>query len=184
VAGPPEEPPTRRIDPLPPTTGVAQEREVVTEEPAVSRAEVLDEVRSLKTATAIIGVVAILALGAALWALLDNGDGDSGGDARGASNERVSDLEQRVDRLENDVEDTASDKAVSELRQDVEQLDQRVGKVSQSAGDNSGDEETQQAIEQLGQNVEQLDQRVDDVEQAQQQADQQSQSGDGGQSPP
>jgi TolA-binding protein len=167
VAGPPEEPPTRRIDPVPPPTGV-HEREVVAEEPGTPRAAVLDELRSLKTATAIIGVISILALGAALWALLDGNEGD-GRDATGASNERVSDLEQRVDRLENDVEDTASDKAVSELRQEVEQLDERVGQVSQRAGDNSGDEETQQAIEELGQNVEQLDQRVDDVEQAQQQ---------------
>jgi outer membrane murein-binding lipoprotein Lpp len=182
VSGPPEEPPTRRIDPLPPPTGV-REREVVAEEPGVERAAVLDEVRSLKTATAIIGVISILALGAALWALLDN-DGDSGRDATGASNERVSDLEQRVDRLENDVEDTASDKAVSELRQDVEQLDDRVAQASRRAGQSSGgDEETQQAIEQLGQNVEQLDQRVDDVEQAQQQQESQPPA-DTGESPP
>jgi outer membrane murein-binding lipoprotein Lpp len=167
VSGPPDEPPTRRIDPAPPPTGV-HEREVVAEEPGMTRAAVLDELRSLKTATAIIGVISILALGAALWALLANDEGD-GRDATGASNERVADLEQRIDRLENDVEDTASDSSVSELRQEVEQLNERVGQVSERAGDSGADEETSQAVEELGQQVEQLDQRVDDVEQAQQQ---------------
>jgi len=182
VAGPPEEPPTRRIDPLPPPTGV-HEREVVTEDPGPERAAILDELRSLKTATAIIGVVSILALGAALWALLADNDNDNGRDATGASNERVSDLEQRVDDLENRIDDRATKDSVSEVKQDVSDLEQKVNRAAQQAGDNSGDEETQQAVEELNQSVQQLDQRVDDVEQAQQQ--QQEQSGDtGGGSPP
>ena len=179
MAGPPDEPPTRRIDPYPPPRGVAHEREVVAEEPPLTRAVLLDELRSLKTATAIIGVVAILALGAALWALLDNGD--QGGDARGASSERVSDLEERVDRLENEVDNAPSEKAVSELRQEQEDLSRRVDRLSQRAGDTSGDDQTRQAIEELNQTVEQLDRRVDDVERAQQE---QQQSGGASTSPP
>jgi outer membrane murein-binding lipoprotein Lpp len=135
--------------------------EVVTEEPAGARAALLDELRSLKRALALVGVIAIAALGVALWALLDQQD--SGDGTSGASSERVSRLEDRVDELEGDVEDAASDESVSRLRQEQEDLAEQVGQLSeQSSGSDS-----QEAVDQLEQQVEDLGGRVDDLEQQQ-----------------
>jgi gas vesicle protein len=174
VAGPPDEPPTRRIDPTAPPP-VAREHEVVTEERDPERLALLDELGSLKRALALVGAIAIAALGVGLWALLA---GDDGNDARGASRERVSDLEERVNELEGDVENAASDESVSELRQEQEQLGEQVGQLSDQAG--GGDDEARQAAEELGQSVEQLEQRVDAVEQQQ---EEQAASGGGSDTP-
>jgi DNA repair exonuclease SbcCD ATPase subunit len=158
VAGPPDEPPTRRIEPAPPP-GSPREMEVVTEEPAGARAALLDELRSLKRTLALVGVIAIVALGVALWALLEQQD--DGGDAQGASNERVSRLEDRVDTLEGDVEDAASDNSVSELRQQQEDLGEEVEQLSEQSSGSDAEE----SVQQLEQQVEELGQRVDDLEQ-------------------
>jgi peptidoglycan hydrolase CwlO-like protein len=137
--------------------------DVVTEEPAGARAALLEELQSLKRTLALIGVIAIAALGVALWALLSQED-DSGGDAGGASSERVSGLEDRVDTLEGDVEDAASDESVSRLRQQQEDLGEQVDQLSEQ----SSDSDAQDSVEQLSQQVDELGQRVDDLERAQQ----------------
>ena len=177
MAGPPDEPPTRRIDPVPPPPGTPREREIITEEPAGVREALLDELRSLKRTLAIVGVVAIAALGVALWALLSQ---EEEGDAqRGASNERVSQLEDRVDSLENDVEDAATKQSVSNVRQNQEELSEQVDQLAEdSSGGGDDAQQAQESVEQLQQDVEELGQRLDDVEQ------QQQQSGDDGQTPP
>ena len=178
MAGPPDEPPTRRIDPVapPPGTPHEREREVITEEPVGARAELLDELRSLKRTLAIVGVVAIAALGVALWALLSQ---EEEGDAqRGASNERVSQLEDRVDDVENDVEDAATKGSVSSIRQDQEELSEQVDQLSEDSSGGDDAQQAQESVEQLQQDVEELGQRLDDLEQ------QQQESGGDTQSPP
>jgi outer membrane murein-binding lipoprotein Lpp len=132
VAGPPDDQPTRRIPTTPPPPGPPREPDVVTEGPAGARAALLDELRSLKRTLAFVGVLAIIALGVALWALLDEQDGESG---QGASSERVSRLEDRVDDLEGDVEDAASDNSVSNLRSDVDDLSGQVDELSEQSSD-------------------------------------------------
>jgi septal ring factor EnvC (AmiA/AmiB activator) len=136
--------------------------EVVTEEPAGARAALLDELRSLKRALALVGVIAIAALGVALWALLDQQDGGGDGTS-GASSERVSRLEDRVDELEGDVEDAASDQSVSRLRQEQEDLAEEVSQLSEQ----SSGSDAQDAVDQLEQQLEDLNGRVDDLEQQQ-----------------
>jgi hypothetical protein len=72
--------PTRRLPPTEPAQPI-REREVVTShelEPAWVQ-EVLDRLRSLRTAVALLGVVAVAALALALWALLMQ---EEEGDAR------------------------------------------------------------------------------------------------------
>jgi cell division protein FtsL len=172
--------PTRRLPPTEPAQPI-REREVVTShelEPAWVQ-EVLDRLRSLRTAVALVGVVAVAALGLALWALLMQ---EEEGDARrGASAERVRDLEDRVDDLESQVRDAASDEAVDRLRDGQERLGERLRAVEDQAGGPSEGaiEDLQQDVTQLGDAVEQnggtledLEQRVDDLER------QQNQTGD------
>lgn len=166
MAGPPDEPPTRRIDPAAPPPRV-RETEVVAEEADPHRLALEDELRSVKRALALVGLISVAALGVALWALLADDEGDNR-DARGASTERVSDLEERVNDLERDVEDSATDGSVSELRQEQEQLRERVGSL---ANQGDGSEEAQQAAEELQGEIQQLEQRVEQVEQQQEQQD-------------
>jgi predicted RNase H-like nuclease (RuvC/YqgF family) len=169
--------PTRR---LPPRAG-AYEREVAVTagDELVWREEVLDRLSSLRSAVVLLGIVAVAALGVALWALLTQ---EEESDARrGASVERVRDLEQRVEELEQAVGGASSREAVSQLSENVESLDERVGAVEdrverqgrseQAVEDLQGDvQQLDDAVEQLGDAVEQLDQRVDAVEQQQEES--------------
>ena len=74
----------------------------------------LERLRSLRTAVALVGVVAVAALALALWALLSEQANDD--DRRGASAARVAALSDRVDVLESDVRDAASGDALAALR--------------------------------------------------------------------
>ena len=167
--------PTRRLPPVQPAEPLP-EREVVTTEvdPAWTQ-EILDRLRSLRTAVALLGVLSLAALGVGLWALLTQ---EEEGDARrGASQERVRELENRVEALESETEDAASQDAIERLRDQQGQLDERVSAVEDQS-DGAAVEDVQadvrelsDGLEQVGQSIEQLEQRVDDVEQQQQQDD-------------
>ena len=61
------------------------------------REEVRDRLRSLKTTVVLLAVLAVVALGVAIWALLSSQDS---GETQGASASRVSALEDQVDELE------------------------------------------------------------------------------------
>jgi outer membrane murein-binding lipoprotein Lpp len=183
---PPPDPdePTRRLPPThPPDAPLPPryEREVAVTagDDLVWREEVLDRLDSLRTAVVLLGLVAVAALGVALWALLTQ---EEEGDARrGASVEQVRDLEERVDELEQDVEQASPREEVSQLSDSVESLDERIGALEdrverqadggaseQAVEDLQGDvQEVGDAVEQLGDAVEQLDQRVAAVEQQQ-----------------
>jgi flagellar biosynthesis chaperone FliJ len=167
--------PTRRLPPTEPAEPI-REREVVTshELEPVWVQEVLDRLRSLRTAVGLLGVVAVAALGVALWALLTQEEEDDA--RRGASSERVRDLEDRVDNLESGVRDAASGDAVDRLREGQERLDERLRAVEDQAGgpsdgmiENLQRDMTQlgEAIEQTGETLEDLEQRVDELERQQ-----------------
>ncbi len=78
--------------------------------PAVDVTAVLvrleDAVNSVRTGLMIVGVIAVAALGVAIYALVREGDTSSG--AGGASSARVSELDDRVDRLSRQVQDVRS----------------------------------------------------------------------------
>jgi DNA repair exonuclease SbcCD ATPase subunit len=180
VALPPDpDEPTRRLPPTPPPGTYEREVAVTARDDLVWREEVLDRLRSVRSAVVLVGIVAVAALGVALWALLTQ---EEESDARrGASVERVRDLEQRVEQLEQDVERASPRDAVSQLSENVESLDERLGAVedrveqqgdgaasAQAVEDLQGDvQQLGAAVEQLGEAVEQLDQRVEAVEQQQ-----------------
>jgi DNA repair exonuclease SbcCD ATPase subunit len=187
VSRPPDpDEPTRRLPPThppdaPPPREYEREVAVATSDELVWREEVIDRLNSLRTAVVLVGVLAVAALGVALWALLTQ---EEESDARrGASVDRVRDLEERVEGLERDIERAPSRDALSQLSETVDSLDERVGAVEdrverQGAGgaseqaveDLQGDvQQLGDAVEQLGDAVEQLDQRLGAVEQRQEQ---------------
>src|SRR5918997_2400545 len=102
--------PTRR---LPPAGAPVRHREVVSvdSDEVLWRDEVRGRLRSLAAALTVAVAVAFVALGVALWALL--GDDDTG---RGAGDNRVRALEQRVDQLESATGRGATREEVRALR--------------------------------------------------------------------
>lgn len=167
-------PPTRHPDAPPPGT---YEREVAVTagDDLVWREEVIDRLNSLRAAVVLLGVLAVAALGVALWSLLGEEEGSDG--RRGASADRVRDLEDRVQELEQDIERAPSRGTVSQLSETVESLDERIAAVEgqsdggaspQALEDLQGDvQQLGDAVEPLSEAVEQLDQRLDAVEQQQ-----------------
>ena len=164
--------PTRRLPPTGPAEPL-REREVVIAEPdPVWVQEVLGRLRSLRTWVALVGVLALAALGVGLSALLTQ---EEEADARqSASLERVQELESRVGALESETEDAASEDAIKGLRDQQQALEKRLSAVEDQASDDSGVEDVQadvrqlsDAVDQIGQSIEQLDQRVGDLEQQQ-----------------
>jgi peptidoglycan hydrolase CwlO-like protein len=148
--------PTRRLR--------ATEPAYVDAEELVFRQEVRDRLRSLSTTVALLAVLAVAAIGVAIWALLSSQDS---GSTQGASVSRVSALEDKVDQLAADVKDAARakqddlqqlNKREQELAAKVEDLDTRATKTSDDLGTVSNDVDT------LKQDVDDLQQRVDALE--------------------
>jgi methyl-accepting chemotaxis protein len=168
-ADPPEEPPR----PLPPTTpapvGPVYERAVAAPLEDPYRTEILlDQVRSLRTALAIVGVIALAALAGAVYTVLTmEEESDAGG---GASRQQVANLDDRVDAMEADVKDRATKDDVNQITDDVQALSDRVDQVANQArsaasSDNSGtDEQARSSIDQLNENVQTLTQSVADLD--------------------
>ena len=166
--------PTRRLPPTRPPDAPPYEREVAVaaNDDYVWREEVVDRLNSLRAAVVLLGILAVAALGVALWALLTQ---EEESDARrGASAAEVRSLEQRVEDLEQDLDGAASRDEVSQLSDTVEALDERVTTVEdrvEAQGDRASSEQAvedlQGDVQQLADAVEQLDQRVDEVEEQQ-----------------
>jgi septal ring factor EnvC (AmiA/AmiB activator) len=85
---------------------------------------VLDRLGSLRTGLVVLGVLAVAALGIALWALLDV---RSSGDVSAA---RVRSLERRVDRLQTEVRSTPSSAALTSLQASQQALDNQVSSLA------------------------------------------------------
>jgi outer membrane murein-binding lipoprotein Lpp len=184
------EDPTRRMPPAEPEGAGAPprspggpgereqvvEREAVVDDDAPFRAHVADQLRSMRNALVGIGIISLLALGLAGWALLADDDED-GGDRNAASRSQVRDLEDRVDRLESQMENAAGENEVSELSDAQSQLADRVNTLEGAQDDTDGPsqqdvQQLRQAIDDLSSDIQELGQRVDEVEQEQQQQQQ------------
>jgi outer membrane murein-binding lipoprotein Lpp len=162
---PPEEP-TRRI---PPARPIATEREVVRTAPEETLwAEVLDRLSSVRAGLVVVTVLALAALGVALWAVLED-PGDQ--DRQGASPVRVERLADRVDRLESQVGEAASEGGVAAIRDEQRAVQRRVqaveATVAQSRTAKQDLENMAADVHALEASVEALDQRIEALEQQQ-----------------
>jgi len=160
---PPEEP-TRRI---PRARPIATEREVVHTAPEQTLwAEVLDRLGSVRAGLVAVTVLALAALGVALWALL-NPTGNR--DQDGASRVRVERLADRVDRLESQVGQVAPAGSVAAIRDRERALERRVqgleATVQKGAAAGQNVEQLTTAVQALQDSVDSLDQRVQALEQ-------------------
>jgi hypothetical protein len=168
------EPPEEPTRPIPAVRPIATESAVVRTEPEERLwAEVHDRLGSVRAGLIVVAVIALAALGVAVWVLLDN-DADRGD----ASRVRVERLADRVDRLESEVDETASEGDLAAIRGRQAALQRRVQALrvtveesraaaheGQAAAQDVG--ETAAAVEALQDSVDGLEQRLAAVEQQQ-----------------
>jgi septal ring factor EnvC (AmiA/AmiB activator) len=83
-----------------------------------------DQLRSFRTGLVVLGVLAVAALGIALWALLTV---QSSGDVSAA---RVRRLERRVDRIQTEVRSTPSSATLASLQASQQSLDKQVSSLA------------------------------------------------------
>jgi predicted RNase H-like nuclease (RuvC/YqgF family) len=165
-ADPPEEP-TRPLPPAtPPPARVVDERRVAAPVEDPYRTELLlDQLRSLRTALVIVGLIAVAALAVAVYTVLTKEE-ESDTQA-GASRQQVDHLTGRVDALESDVKDRATKDEVNQVADDVQALSNRVDKLAkqtQSADSSGTDKEARSSIDQLNTNVQTLSQSMKDLD--------------------
>ena len=115
-----------------------------------------DAVNSLRTGLMIVGVIAVAALGVAIYALMQDDGGGTGSRSGLATDARVSQLDDRIDRLSRQVQDLRSDASgggdAAELGDRVEALETTVKELA----DRPTPGDATQAVEELSE-------RIDDV---------------------
>ena len=168
---PPDRPtePLRPIEPAPPP--VVQERVVTpAADPNFVLARLEDAVDSLRTWLAVVGMLAVVALGVSVYALTkaDDSSGDGGSRAGLASDERVSRVDDRVDRLSRQVQSLrAGDGSGGD---DAAALEDRIGELESTVktlADRPAQDATQ-AVEELSGRIDDLAKDVEALKQAQQ----------------
>jgi hypothetical protein len=126
---PPSDRPTERLQPLPPPV-YEQRGAAPAVDPNVILLRVEDAIGSLRTGLTIVGVIAVAALAVAIYALVQANDSSSGGSRSGlATDSRVSQLEDRVDRLSRQVQELRSGSAGGG---DSAALDSRIGTLERT----------------------------------------------------
>ena len=162
---PPPDRPTERLQPSPPPRQVYEERvapAVVDRDAVLLRIE--DALSSLRTGLMIVGVLAVAALGVAIYALLKEDDTNGGGSRSGlATDDRVSQLDDRIDRISRQVQDLRSGEAGGD------DVDERVGALEETV-ERLADRpvaDPQEAIDELSGRIDDLAQDVESLKGAQ-----------------
>ena len=167
---PPDRRPTEALRPAPP----AYEERVVA--PAVDPAVILlrleDAVGALRTGLTIVGIIAVAALAVAIYGLVaDDGSSTRGGSRAGlASDERVSSLEDRADRLSRQVQALRSSGSTSTAGDTA--LADRVAAIERTVktlADRPATDATQ-AVQELSSRIDDVAKDVEALKQAQQTA--------------
>ena len=165
-------PPDRPTEPLRPAARqpIQPQPPVVDERVVGSRVDIdaillrlEDAISSLRTGLMIVGVIAVAALGVAIYSLLQDDDGGTGSRAGLASDSRVSNLDDRVDRISRQVQDLRSGGAGGDVEDRVEALE---GTVKELA-DRPAPGDATQAVEELSQRIDDVAQEVEELKQAQ-----------------
>lgn len=160
---PPPDRPTERLQPSPP----AYEQRAVSAGPDANAIllRLEDAVSSLRTGLMVVGVLAVAALAVAIYSLVD-GNEDGGASRSGlASDSRVSDLEDRVDRISRQVQDLRSGDGGA----DGDEVGERVAALEKTVQElaDRPTADPQQAIDELSERIDEVAQDVEALEQNQ-----------------
>ena len=134
-------------------------------DPSIILLRLEDTIDSLRTWLVVVGLVAVVALGVALYAVV-NDDTSSGASTSGAA-ERVTQIEHRVDRLSRQVQDVRGDGGASD---DTAALANRIDNLESTVKSLSGQPAaggTQQAIDELSGRIDDLASDVEKLQQTQ-----------------
>jgi methyl-accepting chemotaxis protein len=160
---PPPDRPTERLQPAPPPP--QYERVVDPRAPVATDATILftrleDTISSLRTWIAVIGVLAVAALGLGLYAVVR--DTGSTGTTRGAASaDRVARLNDRVDRLSRQIQQLrSSSNGTSALSRRVDELSRQVATLRSQGGGGSSSTDPTQALQDLNRRVDDLTRQV------------------------
>jgi hypothetical protein len=161
---PPEDRPTERIRPTPPQAYESR-APAPGVDPNVIILRLENAIGSLRTGLMLVGAVAVAALGVALYALLGDDGGAAGGGA--ASDSRVAQLEDRVDRLSRQLEDVRS--GGDGGSGDTAALDERVGALERTVKTlaERPAADPQEAIDELASRIDALSRDVEELQDAQ-----------------
>jgi polyhydroxyalkanoate synthesis regulator phasin len=158
----PPDRPTERLQPAAPPP--QYERVVDPRAPVATDATILftrleDAISSLRTWLAVIGLVAVAALGLGLYAVLRN---DTGATGATASADRVARLNDRVDRLSRQVQELRSaTSGTTALSRRVDALSRQIATLRSSQGANgSSSTDTTRALQDLNRRVDDLTRQV------------------------
>jgi hypothetical protein len=127
-----------------------------------------DAVNSVRTGLMVVGVIAIAALGVAVYALIKANDTSTDGSAGGVSSARIAKLDDRIDRLSRQVQDVRSQSRSSSG--DASGLGDRVAALEKTvrelaARPTPGD--ATQAVKELSGRIDDLAGDVDQLKRAQ-----------------
>jgi polyhydroxyalkanoate synthesis regulator phasin len=165
---PPPDRPTERLQPAPPPP--QYERAVDPRAPVATDATLLftrlqDAISSLRTALVLVGVLAVAALGVALYAVLRNDNGTTRG---AASADRVARLDDRVDRLSRQVQQLrSSSSGTRALSRRVDELSRQLATLRSQGANGSSSTDTTQALRDLNKRVDDLSRQVQQLGQTQ-----------------
>jgi hypothetical protein len=120
---------------------------------------------SLRTGLMVVGVIAVAALGVAVYALMQANDDGGGGESSSgaASNERVSGLDDRIDRLSRQIQDTRSGgETGGDVADRVEALERTAKTLAERPST-----DPQEAIDQLSGRIDDVAKDVEALQQSQ-----------------
>jgi polyhydroxyalkanoate synthesis regulator phasin len=166
---PPPEPPTRRLEPTaappPPPVyepGVAP----VGADPNLLFVRLEDSISSLRTALMFVGILAVLAIGIAIYALTR--DDTPAGTSGAVTSQQVTQLNDRVDRLSRQLQQLRADvRGTSALASRVDALARSVSTLRSQAGSGAAATDQTQAIQALNKRVDDLARQVQTLSQGQ-----------------
>jgi polyhydroxyalkanoate synthesis regulator phasin len=170
---PPPEPPTRRLEPTaaPPPPPV-YERVVepgvapVGADPNLLFVRLEDSISSLRTALMFVGILAVLAIGIAIYALTR--DDTPAGTSGAVTSQQVTQLNDRVDRLSRQLQQLRADvRGTSALASRVDALSRSVSTLRSQAGSGAAATDQTQAIQALNKRVDDLARQVQTLSQGQ-----------------
>ena len=163
---PPPDRPTERLQPSPPPRQVHEERVApagVDLDAVVLRLE--DAIGSLRTGLMIVGVLAVAALGVAIYSLVQDDEGGGSRDGL-ATDSRVSELDDRVDRISRQVQDLRSGDGERDGGDGVEDRVSALENTVKELADRPV-ADPQQAIDELSGRIDDIAQDVEELQSAQ-----------------
>ncbi len=170
---PPPDPPTTPLRPIRPTPPPVVEERVVAPgvDPNFVLARLEDAVASLRTWLAVVALLSLVALGASIYALTREDDDAGSGSRSGlASDERVSRLDDRVDRLSRQLRSVRAgatdDGDTAQLGTRIDELESTVETLADRPAPDAAPDATQ-AVQDLSGRIDDLARDVEQLKQAQ-----------------